>query len=561
MPAASRSPAWPLVALALVASAFCTGVAAEKKTVCTITVNSADEKEAFRRSLPPGQYDFVELVEKGKPHWLESACSTGVRCDILVISGHYDGGNEFFSDQIEAREYLPVDELERVSCSDSCPGLFSKLKEVYLFGCNTLNPSPNASPSAEIGRSLARAGFPRTDVDRITRSLAVRHAESSKDRMRLVFKDVPAIYGFSSVAPLGPLAGSILRRHFQANGTSEVGTGRVSGRLLSQFSAHALTVTSGLNAQDPLAAHRRDVCQFADDRLPPERKLDFVHALLNRETAEVRMFLPRLERFAASLDETGRESPAVERAFAEIAQDRKARDRYLDFARDADSASVRARMIALAGRLGWLTPEEERAELVLMWNEQLARRSITPAEVDLACALNKDGDLDDVRAELRVGASEADRVPDSALLACLGGDDARSRVLRALTSPSEDDVRFAQVYLRHRPLEDEKEVRLVTTDITRMTGGLAQMRALHALSSQRLTDPESLAALMRLYPVADSVGVQTAIAAILLRSNFRAIASPELVQTLRTRRLRGGSSEDAIDILIRRVQMHAQGSG
>jgi len=153
MSATFRPFAWPLVALALFAG-VCANASADKKTACTITVNSADEKEAFRRSLPKGQWEFVELVERGRHDWLESACRTGVRCDVLIISGHYDGGNEFFSDQIEAREFLPVDEMERVSCSDSCPGLFSQLKEVYLFGCNTLNPQANASPSAEIGRSL-----------------------------------------------------------------------------------------------------------------------------------------------------------------------------------------------------------------------------------------------------------------------------------------------------------------------------------------------------------------------------------------------------------------------
>ncbi len=72
---------------------------ADKKTVCTITVNSPDEKEAFRRSLPPDKFQFVELVERGRPDWLESACRQGIRCDVLVVSGHYDGGNEFFSDQ------------------------------------------------------------------------------------------------------------------------------------------------------------------------------------------------------------------------------------------------------------------------------------------------------------------------------------------------------------------------------------------------------------------------------------------------------------------------------
>src|SRR5256885_11253711 len=155
---------------------------ADKKTVCSITVNSADEKEAFRRSLPPDKYQFVELVERGRSDWLESSCRKGIKCDVLVISGHYDGGNEFFSDQVEARESLPVAEMERVSCSDSCPGLFSQLKEVYLFGCNTLNPEAQRSASAEVVRSFVRGGLPRADAERLARSLNAGHGESSRDR-------------------------------------------------------------------------------------------------------------------------------------------------------------------------------------------------------------------------------------------------------------------------------------------------------------------------------------------------------------------------------------------
>ena len=120
------------------------------------------------------------------------------------MSGHYDGGHEFFSDQVSASEFLPVDEMERASCSGGCSGLFSQLKEVYLFGCNTLNPGANKSASAEIARSLVRSGHSRADAERLAKVLGERHGESSRDRMRQVFKDVPAIYGFSSVAPLGP---------------------------------------------------------------------------------------------------------------------------------------------------------------------------------------------------------------------------------------------------------------------------------------------------------------------------------------------------------------------
>src|SRR4029434_10867828 len=145
--------------------------------------------------------------------------------------GHYDGGNEFFADRLDVREYLPVAEMERVSCSGSCPGLFSQLKEVYLFGCNSLNAEANMNASAEIGRSLVRSGHSRADAERLARGLSARPGASSREHTRQVFKDVPAIYGFSSVAPLGPIAGSILSRYFQSAGTAHNCLARTTRRI------------------------------------------------------------------------------------------------------------------------------------------------------------------------------------------------------------------------------------------------------------------------------------------------------------------------------------------
>src|SRR5260370_24340047 len=113
---------------ALLTVAWTHDARADKKTVCTITVNSPDEKEIFRRNLSRDDFQFVELVERGRPDWLKSACRTDVRCDVLLISGHFDGGTEVYSGRLDAREDLPIDEMERASCSDSCPGLFSQLK-------------------------------------------------------------------------------------------------------------------------------------------------------------------------------------------------------------------------------------------------------------------------------------------------------------------------------------------------------------------------------------------------------------------------------------------------
>src|SRR5438034_4391304 len=230
---------------ALLLAAWTHEVRADRKTVCTITVNSADEKEIFRRSLPQDDFQFVELVERGRPDWLASACRKDVRCDVLLISGHFDDGTEFYSDRLDVRESLPVEEMQRASCSDSCPGLFSQLKEVYLFGCNTLQAQPLRSASAEIARSLVRSGHSPADAERLSRLLNERHGESNRDRMRQIFKDVPVIYGFSSKAPLGPVAGATLDRCFQSAPGGELARGRAGPRLLSLFAPSSMTAATG----------------------------------------------------------------------------------------------------------------------------------------------------------------------------------------------------------------------------------------------------------------------------------------------------------------------------
>jgi hypothetical protein len=527
---------------------------ADKKTVCTITVNSPDEKEIFRRNLPQDDFQFVELIERGRSDWLESACRKGVHCDVLLISGHFDGGTEFYSDRLDATEYLPVDEMERVSCSDSCPGLFSQLKEVYLFGCNTLNAEAMRSASAEIGRSLVRSGHSPADAERLSRVLNERHGESNRDRMRNIFQNVPVIYGFSSKAPLGRTAGPMLDRYFQSGSGSDIGSGRTSAKLLGLFAPSSMTVATGLGDSDRNAGFRRDVCRFSDDRLSPAQKVGFVHELLDREMAEVRMFLDHIEKYSASLSETERQALPVSRALEEIAHDGAARARYLEFARDADQPAVRARMMGLARNLGWLSPADQRAELMRMIGDRLAGAAVSSADVDLVCTLNRDHELDQELHRLQLSPAQANKVPHAAVLACLGSAGAHARVIRALTSSNDEEVQIAQVYLHHRPITDATELRGVATGIARMNGSDAQVRALDTLARYRLSDRESLEELARLFPLAKSVTVQRAIAGILIRSDYRTIAGPELVRALRQHRLKSAEGEDLIDVLIRRLQ-------
>jgi hypothetical protein len=151
--------------LALLAAFFFLSVAfdasADKKTVCTITVNSPDEKEIFRRNLPQDEFQFVELVERGRPDWLASACRAGVSCDVLLISGHFDGGTEFYTDRLDAREFLPVDEMGARRVRRLVPGPVLATEGGLPFGCKTLNAEAMRSASAEIGRVWSAPGIRR----------------------------------------------------------------------------------------------------------------------------------------------------------------------------------------------------------------------------------------------------------------------------------------------------------------------------------------------------------------------------------------------------------------
>ncbi len=547
-----------VVLFALATAGWAIEAAAAKSTVCTITVNSANEKDAFRRYLPKDKYEFVELVEPGNRDWLASACQRKIQCDVLVISGHFGGAQvgatEFYSAEVGGTEFLPVEEMERASCSESCPGLFSRVKEVYLFGCETLSPAASQTTSDEIARTLVQAGRTPQDAGRIASALNARHGETNRDRMRRIFAGVPVIYGFSSIAPLGPAASSTLSRYFQSASGSGVGSGQVSQRLLSHFAANSMTVTNGLSDSDPQAAYRADVCRFFDARLAPAQKLAFVHGLLRRDIKEVRMFFERIDAFLASLTDEERQSPAFAEVLATIARDRAARDRYMAFARSAESP-IRTRMIQVAQTLGWLTPAERHAEITRMINELLATDTMSFGEVDLICSVNKSGEFDGEFDASALSASRQGMVKYGAAFACLGNPESRARMLVALTSPRDGDVRMAQVYLRHRPITDATEFRDVANGVAHMPRSGAQLRALDTLARQHISDRASLDELARLFPVADTVGVQRAIAGVFIRANYADLDRVALVHTLTESRLKSPDGDDLIDVLIRRLQL------
>src|SRR4030095_5495345 len=99
----------------------------------------------------------------------------------------------------------------------------------------------------------------------------------------------------------------VIARYLHPASIAEVGNGRASQRLLGHFATESMIAIAGLSESDPRAAYRRESCQFVDGRPSPAEKLVFIHVLLRRDMAEVRMFLERIEALFAALSDSERQ--------------------------------------------------------------------------------------------------------------------------------------------------------------------------------------------------------------------------------------------------------------
>jgi hypothetical protein len=531
---------------------------ARKTTVCTITVNSPDEKAVFQRRLPKDKFEFVELVEDGRPDWLARSCARGIRCDMLIISGHL-AGRSFFSDRLQSKDQLPLDEMERVSCSDSCPGLFGNLKEVFLFGCGTLSGAAIQSAGDDARRSLEQSGLSRAQADRILRALDNDFGESNEDRMRRIFHGVPALYGFGYKAPLGPAAASVLDRYFRSPASTQemirvqenlargAGLRSANQRLVRYFADTQMKVVGGLTPAEPKARVRGEMCKFFDDRLTPAGKLDFIGQLLQREMAEVRMYLERIETYMEGLTDEATGSPEWWASLSRIAADEGARKRFLQFARDADPPPVRLRMMDVAFHLGWLTPEQERQEHVRLVQNLLEAPRLGMGEADVICKLANAQDIGP--GELRLPARPGPAA--SVARACLGDADARQAVRPYLLGKDEDAFLGARILFDADPMTPS-DLKWYATEIGRRTGGVAASeRALHVIARQDIRDRAVLDAFMRLLTMDLAKETKQAIAYVFLFADWSLVDRPQLIEAVR----KTGLAEDgALGFLLRRLE-------
>jgi hypothetical protein len=191
-----------------------------KKTVCSVTVNSDDEMKLFRKNYDAREYDFVELLPQREAdrfivrdgRWLQRACQAQVKCDILVLSGHF--AEAFIG---ESGFEVSAQDLRESACAEGCHEFFASVKEVYLFGCNTLaSKKPDARSIDQYVKILTEDGVNPHKAQRVAARRYTSYANDYFTEMRALFFNAENIFGYPSVGPTGKNVAPTLNRYLQS---------------------------------------------------------------------------------------------------------------------------------------------------------------------------------------------------------------------------------------------------------------------------------------------------------------------------------------------------------
>lgn len=196
-----------------------------------------------------------------------------LRCDILVISGHF--GGSFFGTQGR----ISLEDFEKKSCQSS---LFHRAKEVFLFGCNTLagKTQDHRTPEEYI-RVLIADNFSQAEAELIAAFRYSPVGVTFHDRMSNVFSGVPRVYGFSSVGPSGANVEGMLDDYFfkKKNYASYIDSLKPSANeeLLQSLKWTAIVQTQGAKVSASEVSPR---CVFEDPKNGDSKKLRLAQELL-----------------------------------------------------------------------------------------------------------------------------------------------------------------------------------------------------------------------------------------------------------------------------------------
>lgn len=340
-----------------------------KYTVCAITINSDDEKKVFQSQVAKHSSKFnpvVELTDLGGKDWFKKSCESGIKCDQLVISGHFAG--DFFSEDEDSDKKLTLKEMEEASCNKSCDGILKNPLEVFLFGCNTLsNKNEDSRTPAQYLQVLLRDGIPLARAEMVVESRYGNVGDSHKGSMQRVFSgDKKQIYGFDSIGPSGRNVKGFLNNYFAQISAPKrlelIESKRLMEKvdltnkvLATSLKSTAFTQCPSVDGDDPIT---KNLCALQDKKLSIEKKLDLIHGLLGQEN--YLSYLPAINNFFKD-NNPDFFNEAQKKELALISENQVIKGQLQGLIDITKSLGLKSEWLSFARNLGFITAKEQEA--------------------------------------------------------------------------------------------------------------------------------------------------------------------------------------------------------
>ncbi len=363
-----------------------------KPTVCTITINSHDERQIFQSFLKD-DFNFIELTS-GDSDWFQNACEKKIKCDVLVVSGHF-GGSFFGSSNYR----LSLNTLQRASCQTACDGILKHPKEVFLFGCNTTagKKADHRTPE-EYTQVLIADGFSRGEAEQVSAFRYSPIGQETQNKMKQVFQN-SRIYGYYSQAPSGKNIRHRLNQYFNSIPKLDYKS------HLKQFPTESenllwsqamkgqwiRSINGTKNIENP-------VCILEDKKVLIYKKLEWINSILMDKQKSL-AYVPIINDYMKDLEKKYGKSwhglSKAELSFLERIQlNKKAKKRVSSILEKPlpGMLSVQIQALNFMKRIGWYNKQEYSVKLKNLIGD-LFKENLDNEQKDAFCSLQVQIDL------------------------------------------------------------------------------------------------------------------------------------------------------------------------
>lgn len=361
----------------------------DKYTVCSMTLNSSEERKIFEDQMKKNPSKFnpiVELTSFGDKDWFSKACATGIKCDQVLVSGHFAST---FSGT--SGKKLPLKTMEKAGCSNTCDGILDHPYEVFLFACNAMATKAldRRTPESYL-ETLLKDGYERSGAEFAVEERYGKSGDDNKTRIERAFRGRrKQVYGFDSVGPSGKSVDRLLKDYFSKTSLLEGLEKAEAARAMKLVDSANEMLADSMDITDfaQCTAGRDDekdrrICKLLHDQISVTDKLDVLTDAFTQE--DWIKYVPTMNTFLKANPPSTYTKDQRE-TFNELMRNKVLKGQVKNMVKDTKSLVVQMEWIKFAKNFNYITEAEEAQYLSTTLNRMLAK-GLTASDAKLICS-------------------------------------------------------------------------------------------------------------------------------------------------------------------------------